>query len=46
VETEAQLTALGRRQCRHAQGFLMGAPMPAAEIRPRMMASPVTRLRA
>jgi EAL domain-containing protein (putative c-di-GMP-specific phosphodiesterase class I) len=46
VETEAQLTALRRRRCGHVQGFLMGRPQTAAEIRPQMAASRVTRLRA
>jgi diguanylate cyclase (GGDEF)-like protein len=46
VETEAQLAALRRRRCRLAQGYLVGMPVPAAEIRPRMMASLASRLRA
>jgi diguanylate cyclase (GGDEF)-like protein len=46
VETEAQLTALRRRRCGHVQGFLMGRPQTAADIRPQMAASRVTRLRA
>jgi diguanylate cyclase (GGDEF)-like protein len=36
VETDAQLSALRRRLCRHVQGYLLGRPMPAAEIRTRM----------
>ena len=36
VETEAQLAALRRRGCRYVQGYLVGPPVPAAEIRPRM----------
>ncbi len=46
VETEAQLAALSRRRCRHVQGYLVGRPAPPDEIRPRMMGSRVTRLRA
>ena len=44
VETEAQLAALRRRRCPHVQGHLLGRPVSAAEIRPRMMGSRVTRL--
>ena len=44
VETEAQLAALRRRRCRHVQGYLLGRPVTAAEIRPRMMGSRITRL--
>ncbi len=46
VETEAQLAALRRRRCRFVQGYLIGQPVPAAEIRPRMMATRVSRLLA
>ena len=46
VETEAQLTALRRRRCRHVQGHLVGRPVSAIEIRPIMMASRTARLRA
>jgi diguanylate cyclase (GGDEF)-like protein len=46
VETEAQLAALRRRRCRLVQGYLVGQPVPAAEIRPRMMATRVSRLLA
>jgi EAL domain-containing protein (putative c-di-GMP-specific phosphodiesterase class I) len=46
VETEAQLAALRRRRCRNVQGFLVGRPVAASEIRPRMMASRFLRLHA
>ena len=46
VETEAQLAAVRRRRCRYVQGYLIGGPVTAEEIRPRMLGSRVTRLRA
>ncbi len=36
VETEAQLNALRRRNCRLVQGFFTGPPVPAAEARQRI----------
>jgi diguanylate cyclase (GGDEF)-like protein/PAS domain S-box-containing protein len=36
VETEAQLSALRELGCDEAQGFLLGRPMPAAELKARL----------
>jgi diguanylate cyclase (GGDEF)-like protein/PAS domain S-box-containing protein len=36
VETEAQLSALRDLGCDEAQGFLLGRPMPAAELKARL----------
>jgi diguanylate cyclase (GGDEF)-like protein len=46
VETEAQLAALRRRGCRYVQGYWVGPPVPAAEIRPRMAGGRAAWLRA
>ena len=46
VETEAQLAALTRRGCQHVQGFLLGLPVSADQIRPLMMSGRMSRRRA
>ena len=40
VETAGQLAALRRMGCDRAQGYLMGRPMPAAELDELLRADP------
>jgi diguanylate cyclase (GGDEF)-like protein len=45
VEDAITLSALGELGCDVAQGFHLARPMPAEELRQRMLATPVTPLR-
>ena len=40
VETREQLAALRRMGCDRAQGYLMGRPMPAAELDDLLLSDP------
>jgi len=42
VETEAHVDHLVAQGCQRAQGYLLGAPMPASELEPLLRASPVS----